>query len=158
MRFFTKPRGILGLRFGADAAEAAARTNLRCEEWRPWEGGEGFDTCSDIASPVEAFGAQATIRLIRKNGKLEAVELTFRNCAEAWDRLSVAVASELHLNPADDTGIYQVWRSGEVVHLAPDRRDNTCTLTVGGAEFGTAFQSYQLRLGLAGLGSSMRPR
>ena len=157
MLFSSKPRDILGLQLGQDAAEAAARWNLHCEQWRPWEGGEEFETCSDISAPVDAFGAPADARLIRKNGTLEAIQLTFRNCTDTWDRLRIAVSSEFHLQPPDDTGIYQAWRSGEVIHLAPDRRDNTCTLTIGRGEFGRAFQSYQLRQGLAGLGSGLRP-
>lgn len=157
MRFFRKPRGILGLHFGDDAGDSAARLNLHCTEWRPWEGAGAFEACSDMASPVEAFGFPAEVRLLRKDRILEAIELTFRNCAANWDRLRDAVLSEFHLSAPDDTGIYQVWSSGEIVHLERDRRDDTCTLTIGRGEFGRAYREYQLRRGLGALGRSMRP-
>src|SRR2546427_9758822 len=117
MSLSSKPRGMLGLRLGQDAADAAARLNLHCEQWQAWEGGGDFETCSDISTPVEAFGAPADVRLMRKNGKLAAIELTFRDCADSWERLRTAVSSEFHIGKSDDMGIYLAWRSGEVIQL-----------------------------------------
>lgn len=151
------PQGAIGLKFGEDAGAAAARLSLRCEQWQPWEGGEGFEFCSDVTAPVQAFGSPSSVRLIRKGTELEAIELTFRNCAAQWSRLCNAVSEEFRLRPSTDADIYEIWSSGEVVHLAHDQRDDTCSLTVGSRRFGKVYRSYQLRQGLGSLGSSMRP-
>jgi hypothetical protein len=156
MRFLSRPRGIIGLTFGDDAIAAAARLSLR-QEWLPWEGNEGFETCSDIASPVQAFGGQANVRLVRKDGKLVAVELTIPGCSEQWERLRKAVAEEFHLRDSAAPDLYEVWTGGEFVHLARDERYDACVLTVGDKQFGNAYRSYELHLGLGALGNSMRP-
>jgi hypothetical protein len=38
---------------GDDAVQAARHIGLDCQEWQAWEGGEGFEVCSDVGHPIE---------------------------------------------------------------------------------------------------------
>ena len=153
----SKPRGFLGLKFGDDASKVARQFSLTCSSWLPWEGGEEFEWCADISSPVQAFGVQANLRLISRQGKIQAIELTFPNCISPQD-LQYAVSKEFHLKNSAEADLYVVWSTGEVIHLVADPRDKSCVLTIGNDLFGKAYQNYLLTGGLGMLGNSMRPR
>lgn len=150
------PEGALGVEWGDTLEAAATRLGVVCEGTEAWEGGQGFESCQDFDHPVNAFGSQASVRLIGKDGRLEGVELSFRDCSE-WERLRDAVRAEFRLSTESETDAYQTWHGGEAVRLTHDARDHSCVLTVAGARFGPAFVNYILAGGFGQLGAGLRP-
>src|SRR5262249_25401572 len=156
----TMPQGIpglLGVKWGDDAAAAGGRIGVTCKEWQAWVGGQGIETCFDFDHPVEAFGGAAFVQILRRGTAVVGVELNYSRCeADNWERLRAAIAKELGVSSADAT-IYQVYGDRSVLHVARDRRGDTCTVTAAGPDFGPTFQSYQIMLGLRDLADKLRP-
>jgi hypothetical protein len=149
--------GLLGLKWGEDAAAAGGRIGVTCKEWRAWAGREGVEVCSDIDHPVPAFGEAAFLQIFRRAAPVVGVQLTYPRCeADKWERLRAVIAKEFGASTADAT-IYQVYGDGSVAYAARDRRDDTCTVTAAGPDFGPVFQAYLLRQGLGDLADGLRP-
>lgn len=138
------PDGFLGVAWGDSSDTAEAQLGLSCNNWRDWGGGEGFEVCDDGLRAV--FEHPATTTLVRRGGALEGLQLRFEDCAAYRPDLMRGLRDEL----GTDEGVtYQVWSSGEAVHLEQQGPD--CLLTVAGPAFGEAFQSYRMARGLGGL-------
>ena len=156
----TMPQGIpglLGVKWGDEAAAAGGRIGVTCKEWQAWVGGEGIEACFDIDHPVQAFGEAAYVQILRRGTAVVGVELNYSRCeADNWERLRAAIAKELGVSSADAT-IYTVYGDGSVAYADRDRRDDTCTVTAAGPDFGPAFQAYLLGQGLGDLANSLRP-
>jgi hypothetical protein len=150
-----RPKGALGVSWGDAMDEAAARLGVACTRTEAWEGGEGFETCQDFDHPVAAFGSQAFVRLIGKDGKVEGIDLTFRDCTD-WGRLRDSVAAEFDISDEGGGEVYETWFRGEVVRLSRDEGEQSCMLTVTGARFGKAYASYTLARGIGELNSGLR--
>jgi hypothetical protein len=149
--------GLLGVNWGDDAAVVVGRIGVTCKEWLAWVGGEGIEVCSDIDHPVQAFGEAAFVQIFRRAAPVVGLQLQYAQCeADKWQRLQIAIAKELGASTAGTT-IYTVYGDGSVAYAARDRRDDTCTVTAAGPDFGPAFQAYQLMLGLGELADSLRP-
>ena len=155
------PTGLLGLKWGDDAAEGAKKLGLTCDRWDPWID-PAFETGIDMDHPRAVLGAEGSIRLVRAGGKqLDGVQVIYRGCAGNDARkkqLRDGLRDEFHLKAPDVDVPYEVWEDNSLVHLATDTRDGTCTLTVAGPRFGKAFQSALLRGGLGNLGGATSPR
>lgn len=143
------PEGVLGVRWGEDADAAAARLGMR-GAWGPWEGGGGFEARIDPDVVVEAFGARAVPRLVRRGGALVGVQLLVRGDPDALRRMRAEVAREYGVEPAEGP-LSREWRGGARVRLEGE------TLTVAGPGFGDAFAGELLRQGLGGLSSGLQP-
>jgi hypothetical protein len=149
--------GLLGIKWGDDAAAAGGRIGVTCKEWRAWVGGEGVEVCSDIDHPVQAFGEAAFVQIFRRAAPVVGVQLAYAQCeADKWERLRPAIAKELGVSSADAT-IYRVYGDGSALHADRDRRIAQCTVTAAGPDFGPAFQAYQIMLGLGELADKLRP-
>jgi hypothetical protein len=143
------PDGVLGVRWGQDADAAAARLGMG-GAWEPWEGGGGFEARLDPDVVVDAFGARAVPRLIRRGGELAGAQLLFRSDAEALARARAEVAREYGIEPGEGA-LSRAWRGGARVRLHGE------TLTVAGPAFGDAFADEVLRGGLGRLASGLQP-
>ena len=152
-----KPQGVLGVKWGEDAAAAARQLGVACDAWSRWEGGEPYEVCLSSGANLPAFGETANVQLVRRGTALVGARLLFRDCASRWAALRDTIRSEYDLEPSDDEP-YARWRSGEVVRLSRDARDGTCTLTLADSHFGEAYAAFLLKQGAAGVGASMRPR
>jgi len=149
--------GLLGVKWGDDAAGVGGRIGVTCKEWRAWLGGEGVEVCSDIDHPVQAFGEAAFVQIFRRAAPVVGVQLAYAQCgADKWQRLQTAIAKELGASTSGST-IYTVYGDGSVAFAARDRRDDTCTVTAAGPDFGPVFQAYRLRQGLGELADGLRP-
>ncbi|HXG93609.1 MAG TPA: hypothetical protein VNN73_14785 [Blastocatellia bacterium] len=153
-----KPGGILGVKWGDDAMQAASKLGAKCDKWQEWEGKEGFEVCSNIDDWIEAYNEKALVRLVRKGARIEGVELRFQDCAAKWSALREAACKDFGLEPDKESGPYEVWSSVEAVRFAQDKKDDTCTLMVAGPQFGKAYGRYVIHSGLRNLISGMRPR
>lgn len=142
-----RPKGLLGIRWGDNAIQAATKVGLVCSEWKAWEGGHGFQVCEANDREVQVYGRAAYLRLVRSGEAIEGIQVTFSACAAQWSALRNAVIRDFVI-AADEGEPYTVWTNGEVVRLARDRGDNTCQLTVAGPNFGKAYSQEQLRQGL----------
>ena len=153
--------GLLGLKWGDDAAEGAKKLGLTCDRWDAWTD-PAFETSIDMDHPRAVLGAEGLVRLVRTGGKaLDGVQVIYRGCAgnEARKKqLRQGLRDELHVKAPDVDVPYEVWEDNSLVHLATDARDGTCTLTVAGPQFGKAFQSALLRGGLSNVGGATSPR
>lgn len=154
------PTGLLGVKWGDDAAAAARQLGLTCDRWDPWID-PAFETSIDLDHPRAVLGAEGLVRIVRGEGKqLDGVQVTYRSCAtdDAGKRkLRDGLRAELHLKSPDVDVPYEVWDDNSLVHFAADARDGTCTLTVAGPRFGKAFQAALLRSGLGDVGAAMGP-
>jgi hypothetical protein len=150
------PDGLLGVHWGDDVQSAAEKIGTQAVQWNPWVGGQGFEAAYDPDHPIEAFGALTRVRLIRKDGKLAAISLRFRDCGSSRPALTKAISHQLHVTSADGNP-YQVFADGSVVRLEYDPGDNTCELTVTGPEFGKAYTRQQLGAGLGTLAKGLGP-
>ncbi len=151
--------GLLGMKWGDDAAAAGERIGVTCKEWRAWAGGEGIELCSniDIDHPVEAFGEAAFVYIFRRAASVVGVQLEYPRCEEdKWQRLQTTIAKELGVSTAG-ASIYTVYGDGSLVHATRDRRDAQCAVTAAGPDLGPAFQAYQLKLALGDLANGLRP-
>jgi hypothetical protein len=155
------PTGLLGLKWGEDAAEAARRLGLTFTSWDAWID-PAFQTGIDLDHPRAVLGAEGLVRLVRVGGKeLDGVQVIYRACAgdDARKRLlREGLGRELHLKSPDVEVPYEVWSDKSLVHFLADTRDDTCTLTVAGPRFGKAFADVLLRGGLGNLGGAVGPR
>ena len=155
------PTGLLGLKWGDDAAEGARRIGLVCDQWDAWID-PAFETSLDVTHPRAVLGAEGVVRLVRADGKqLEGVQVVYRGCARDNARkqqLREGLRRELNVKSPDVDVPYEVWEDHPLVHLATDPRDDTCTLTVAGPRFGKAFADALLRGGLGNLGGATGPR
>lgn len=143
------PDGVLGLRWGEDADAAAARLGMG-GGWTPWEGGGGFEARIDPDVVMDAFGARAVPRLIRREGALAGAQLLFRSDPAALERARAAVAGEHGIDGRDGV-LSREWKDGSRVRLEGE------TLTVAGPAFGDAFARELLRQGLGGLAAGLQP-
>ena len=156
------PRGLLGLHWGDDAAEAARRLGLTADRWDPWID-PAFETSIDFDHPRPALGVEGLVRLVRvvADKQLEGVQVIYRGCAADAaqnQRLRKGLHDELHVKTVDVDVPDEVWRDDTVVHFAADPSDGTCTLTVAGPRFGKAFAAALLRGGLGNVGGSIGPK
>jgi hypothetical protein len=151
-----RPKGVLGVEWGDTLEEAAARLGVACADKSEWEGGQGFETCRDSEHTVAAFGSQAFVRLIGKGGKLEGVELSFRECGD-WGRMRDTVREEFGLSTESETDAYQTFWRGEAVRLIRTNAGEGCLLTVAGPRFGRAYSAFTLAQGFGALGGGTRP-
>lgn len=151
------PSGILGVQWGDDAAQSAKHIGLDCQEWQAWEGGEGFEVCSNVGHPIELYGGQAYVRLVRHGTRLEGVDLSFPN--RSWKELRAAAAPDLHLGSgeSESDAPYVCWSSGVLVHVASNGPGGGHSITVAGPRFGEAYKRYLLKQGMGGLGHSLQP-
>jgi hypothetical protein len=155
------PTGLLGLKWGDDAAEGARRLGLTGDRWEPWID-PAFETAIDLDHPRAVLGVEGMVRIVRGDGKrLDGIQVTYRGCAGDDARkklLRAGLRDELHLKAPDVDVPYEVWEDNSLVHLASDPRDGTCTLTVAGPRFGKAFQAVLMRSGIGGVGAAIGPR
>jgi len=151
----SKPHGVLGLRWGEPATEAASRLGLTCDAWEPWPGGAGFEMCRPASASISAFGAPASVVLIQKDGRIEGAQLAFADVADGG-RLRQAILKEYDVE--DSPSAYQTWSSGEAVRLEEEPQRAMLQLTVAGPRFGTAYAAWVLGGGIRDLGSGMQPR
>ena len=143
------PDGLLGLRWGEDADAAAARLGMG-GGWTPWEGGGGFEARIDPDAEVDAFGARAVPRLVRREGELAGAQLLFRREPGALERARAAVAEEYGIEPDGDV-LSRAWKDGARVWMEGE------TLTVAGPALGDAFARELLRRGLGGFVAGLQP-
>jgi hypothetical protein len=158
--------GLLGVKWGDDAAAVGGRIGVTCKEWRAWVSGEaiagiqgleGIEACSDFDHPVEAFGEAAVVQILRRAVPVVGIQLEYTRCdADKWQRLQTAIAKELGMSTEGVT-IYIVYGDGSVVHTARDRRIAQCTVTAAGPDLGPAFRAYQVKLALGDLANGLRP-
>jgi hypothetical protein len=148
----SKPKGVLGLRWGEPAAEAAAKIGVACETWEPWAGGQGFEVCRSAGPPIPAFGAPAEVELIRKDGRLEGVELWFR---DPGTPVQQAIVREFDLEDPGGEEPYQTWSSGEAVRYTREGPGGS-RLVVAGPSFGKVFAAYLLSRGMGKLEGGLR--
>lgn len=156
----TAPSGLMGWKWGDDAAECARQAALTCERWYPWTN-PAFETSMDFDHPRTVLGATGLVNLVRSDGKqLEGVQVIYRGCTsdEVHQReLRAALRQELHVSSPDVEVPYQVWEDDSLVHFETSKRDDTCTLTVAGPRFGKAFAAALLARGLSDVGAAMTP-
>lgn len=148
------PRGWDGVRFGNDAAGAAAELGVACGEWRPWTEGSPFEVARTEGT-VRAYGQPAEVTLVRAAHALEGIVIRFRGPVAA-PALVAAIVEEYGLDPDEDAtsaGIFVTWSGREVVRFEA----HTLTLMVAGRRFGPAYQARLLREGLGDLGDALRP-
>lgn len=150
-----RPKGALGVRWGDDADEVAARLGVACPSREAWLGGEGFETCQDTDHVVRAFGGEAFARLVVREGRLAGLQLIFQNCSDRWDELRDAVRSEFGLSSEGETDIYETWSTGELIRFVND--GDFCILTIAGTTFGKAYAANSLAGGLRRLASGLQP-
>jgi hypothetical protein len=155
------PTGLLGLKWGDDAAEGARRIGLVCDHWDAWID-PAFETSLDVNHPRAVLGAEGVVRLVRAGGnQLDGVQVIYRGCAgdsARKQKLREGLRRELNVKSPDVDVPYEVWEDHSLVHLATDPRDDTCTLTVAGPRFGKAFADALMRGGLGNLGGAAGPR
>jgi hypothetical protein len=152
----SKPTGMLGAEWGENADQVAMRIGASGSKWAPWTGGQDFEICACLDCEVNVYGMTGRVRLIRQGISLEGAQLEFTDCAAHWDALRKAISVAFGL-PADGEGEpYQLWSSGEVVHLT-HQPDNICVLVVAGLQFGKAYAAQLLSRGLRALLSSLQP-
>jgi hypothetical protein len=155
------PTGLLGWKWGDDAAECARQAGLVCTRWDPWVD-PAFETSIDLDHPRAVLGVEGLVRLVRAGGKdLEGVQVTYRGCARDDARkrqLREGLQRELHVQSPGVDVPYETWADNSLVHFVVDPRDDTCTLTVAGPRFGKAFAAALLGSGVRGLGAAVAPR
>jgi hypothetical protein len=155
------PTGLLGLKWGDDAAEGARKLGLTCDRWDPWID-PAFETSIDLDHARAVLGAEGLVRLVRTGGKqLEGVQVVYRGCAGDDARkktLREGLGRELNVKAPDVDVPYEIWSDNSLVHLATDPRDGTCTLTVASPAFGKAFETVLMRGGLSNVGGATGPR
>lgn len=151
------PSGFLGIHWGDNAHNAAVHLGLRCDSWEPWEGGQSYEACFDVEHPVDVFGRKAFVRLFRKGDGLEGLSLRFMHCGSARQDLTDAVCKEFGLRLYEGT-LYEVFGDGAALRFDYDKGDDSCRLTVAGAQFGMAFQSFVLKGGFRDLSAGLGPR
>lgn len=155
------PTGLLGLKWGDDAAAGARQLGLAIARWEPWID-PAFETGIDLDHPRTVLGAEGLVRLVRAAGsQLDGVQVIYRACARDDARkrqLRQGLGRELHVKSPDVDVPYEIWADGSLVHLIADPSDDTCTLTVAGPRFGKAFEAALLRGGLGQLGGALGPR
>jgi len=156
-----EPTGLLGLKWGDDAAEGARKLGLTCDRWDPWID-PAFETSIDLDHARAVLGAEGLVRLVRTGGKqLEGVQVVYRGCAGDDARkktLREGLGRELNVKAPDVDVPYEIWSDNSLVHLATDPRDGTCTLTVASPAFGKAFETVLMRGGLSNVGGATGPR
>jgi hypothetical protein len=154
------PTGLLGLKWGDDAAAGASRLGLAIARWDPWID-PAFETAIDMDHPRAVLGVDGLVRLVRAAGTtLDGVQVIYRACAGDEPRrrqLRDGLRRELHVKSPDVDVPYEIWGDHSLVHLVTDPTDGTCTLTVAGPRFGKAFESALLSQGIGNLGRSMSP-
>lgn len=157
----TAPTGILGLKWGDDAADGARRLGLVCDRWDPWID-PAFETSIDLDHPRAVLGVEGFVRLVRGSAKqLDGVQVIYRACAGDAARkqqLREGLHRELHVKSPGVDVPYEIWADHSLVHFVADPRDDTCTLTVAGPVFGKVFEAALLREGLGKLGGALGPR
>jgi hypothetical protein len=156
------PTGLLGLKWGDDAADGARRLGLTFDRWDPWID-PAFETSIDFDHPRPVLGVDGLVRLVRlvDGQELEGVQVIYRGCAgddAQKQRLHKGLHDELHVKSVNVDVPYEIWRDSSLVHFAADPSDGTCTLTVAGPRFGKAFEAVQLRGGLGNVGGSVGPK
>jgi hypothetical protein len=152
----SSPKGILGVEWGEDAVAAASRLGISCGDgWRPWEDHEGFEACQDLEHALSLFDYPVYVRLFRRNTVLEGVALRFEHCGARKEDLEQKMREAFQIGA--DENLHRVWSDGALVHLASDRSDDTCTLTVAGSRFGKAFSKHLLAGGLREMGRGLGP-
>jgi hypothetical protein len=154
----SSPKGILDVEWGDDAAAVASRLGIGCGGgWQPWpSGGQAeFEACQDLEHAVSFLGRPAYVRLFRRGSVLEGVALRFERCGPERQALERKIRETFHID--GEEGLYHVWGDGAVVHLAADRSDDTCTLTVTGPRLGKAFSKHLLATGLREMGRGLGP-
>lgn len=155
------PTGLLGWKWGDDAAECARQAGLVCTRWDPWVD-PAFETSIDLDHPRAVLGVEGLVRLVRAGGKdLEGVQVTYRGCARDDARkrqLREGLQRELHVRSPGVDVPYETWADNSLVHFVIDPRDDTCTLTVAGPRFGKVFAAALLGGGVGGLGAAVAPR
>ena len=143
--------GMLGGKWGEDAEQRARDLGLRCQQWLPWDEACGFELCADQEKQVTHYGHPATLYLIRRQGKLEAVQLRFRRDDAVWRDVRAGAEKEFGLKKpaAADDGLYQVFKDRSLVRLMKEP-PQSMLLTVAGPRFGAFYSDRLLSLGAAG--------
>lgn len=153
------PTGLLGLKWGDDAAEGARKLGLSLDRWYPWSD-PGFESSMDADHTRPVLGVEGVVLLVRAGKSLEGVQVIYRDCAkndEQRKQLREGLRRELHVSAGDAEVPYEVWDDKSLVRLDIDERDGTCTLTVAGPRFGKVYAEELLRGGLGNVGGAMRP-
>jgi hypothetical protein len=156
------PTGLLGLKWGEDAADGAHRLGLTSDRWDPWID-PAFETTIDFDHPHPVLGVDGLVRLVRivDTKLLDGVQVIYRGCAgdDAQKQLlRKQLHDELHVKTVDVDVPYETWHDHSLVHFVADPSDGTCTLTVAGPHFGKAFEAALLRGGLGNVGGAVGPK
>ena len=152
-----KPKGWLGITWGDSDEQSLSKLGLRCQQWSAWSGGNGYETCVDYDHPKMVYNAPAQFGLYRRSHAVEGISAQIHGCHEHRSAIRQGLMKEFKIDDQGDQGLYSTWSTGEVVSLEVDESSDFCVVTIAGARFGDAFQSYRLRRGFGGLQRGMRP-
>jgi hypothetical protein len=151
----TQAKGWLGVKWGEDAAAAAARLGIACPKWEPWGGEQSYERCTDLNRRTMIYGVEGRLEVIRRGGSVEGIIAVFQSCT-GHAKLLDGVVAEFKVERGSGEP-YRSASSGEVVRLFRDPRDGTCEIVVTGAGFGKVYSEHLLRRGLGNLGGALQP-
>lgn len=101
-----------------------------------------FEVCS--TGPIQAFGAPASVRVMREGTHFEALQLTWVACSTKIAGLRAEWGDALGLDPEDNNAR---WGTGEFILVEDDETLDRCTLTIAGPRWGTAYQETLEKMG-----------
>ena len=142
--------GVIGVHWGTRATRAAARLGVTCAQWRTSFVSSEFEECT-AEQPVDAFGARASVTLVRSRERLAGVRLQFARAR--WQDLREAARGELLLSDesAMSEAPYTSFANDSLVRVEPERGGEGVTVVVTDPAFGKAYASFLLGQGLRGL-------